>query len=100
MKKIIFFSGLMFVMTARAFSVNQPRAIGSVSASREVIGVQTIAQLNALTPDTTGQFLGCSDCTQSAICISSGSVSPGQWVILTSTGTFVGTTWSGFQHCR
>lgn len=47
---------------------------------------RTIAQLNALTPSTTGQIAYCSDCVQSAICVSSGIV-VGSWVgVAVSTG--------------
>lgn len=61
---------------------------------------RTIAQLGALIPGTTGQLVVCSDCIRSAICLSSGSVKAGSWVIATATGTMAGTTFSGFPHCQ
>jgi hypothetical protein len=62
--------------------------------------IRTLAQLNALTPDTTYQFVICSDCTRSAIAIASGSVNAGSWVIAVATGPFVGSTLSGLQHIQ
>lgn len=48
-----------------------------------------IASINTLTAETTGQMLFCKDCTacggKGTICVSTGSVSPGQFVL--STGT-------------
>lgn len=61
---------------------------------------RTLAQLNALTASTTGQIIACSDCTTAAICISSGSVSAGSWVVAVATGSFVGSGWSGLPHCK
>jgi hypothetical protein len=64
---------------------------------------QTKAQINALLPTTTGQMVLCNDCTRSAVCVSSGSnsaTSVGAWVIAVNTGTFAGSTFSGFAHCQ
>lgn len=65
--------------------------------------LQTLAQINVLLPGTTGQWVGCSDCTRTAVCVSSGSnaaSSTGAWVVPIATGTFVGSTWSGLPHCQ
>lgn len=81
----------------------QPTGIGNVKAKRVAFESYTIAQLNLLQPDTTNQIIGCSDCTRSSICTSSGSVtttSIGAWVVPIATGTFVGTTYSGLPHCQ
>lgn len=81
----------------------QPNGIGSVKAKRLAFDSYTIAQLNALLPDTTNQVVGCSDCTRAAICTSSGSHptnSVGAWVVPIATGTFVGSTYSGLPHCQ
>lgn len=61
---------------------------------------RTIAQINALTSTTTGQMLLCSDCTRSPICISSGSVNAGSFVVIAGTGAFAGSTFSGLSHCQ
>lgn len=64
---------------------------------------RTIAQLNTLTPGATGQIVLCSDCARSAVCVSSGSHptnSVGAWVVAVNTGTFIGSTFSGFAHCQ
>lgn len=101
MKKLTVLLCLVLVTPSFA-AVNQPTNVGSVKASKLAIGLQTVAQLNVLAPDTTGQIVGCSDCTRSAVCISSGAASGnvGAWVILVGTGVFVGSTWSGLQHCQ
>ena len=84
----------VFVMAA------QPHNIGSVKAQKIVLAQYTLAQINSLTPDATGQLVLCSNCTRSTVCVSSGSVNPGSWVIAVATGTFGGTTFSGLQHCQ
>lgn len=71
----------------------------NVTSGGVVFTLKTIAALDALTPVTTGQYFTCSDCTQSALCISSGTTQ-GAWVIAIATGTKAGSTWSGFAHCN
>ena len=51
---------------------------------------QTVTQIGALTAQTTGQFLYCSNCTRSYLCVSSGTVNPGAWVVAVETGTMAG----------
>lgn len=62
---------------------------------------KTLAQLNGAAgkPDAVGNFARCTDCTQSALCVSSGT-SAGAWVVAMATGTFVGANYSGMPHCR
>lgn len=61
---------------------------------------QTIAQMNALVPGVAGtQIILCSNCTQSALCVSSGTAA-GSWVVIAATGPFVGATFSGLAHCQ
>ena len=61
---------------------------------------RSIAQINALTAGTTYQTVICTDCVRSAICISTGSVNPGAWVIATASGSFAGAGLTGFTHCQ
>jgi hypothetical protein len=49
----------------------------------------TLAQLNALTAQTTGQIVYCNNCTNSIICVSSGTVGAGSFVGV-SSWTIVG----------
>lgn len=97
MKKLLI--GLLIFGSSVAYGVNQPHSLGSVELSKFVMDQKTLAQINALVPDTTGQIIGCSNCTQSAICIATSTVAGG-WVVPVSTGTFVGSLWSGFTHCQ
>lgn len=60
---------------------------------------RTIAQINAITPTAAGALLVCSNCTQSAICISSGT-GRGAFTVIATTGTFVGSSYSGMTHCQ
>lgn len=46
--------------------------------------ILTLAQLNALTPSTTGQIAFCSNCASSSVCVSSGSTAPQQFVAISS----------------
>lgn len=98
MKKLIALL-ILFGISTGYCATNQPTSVGSIKVNKLVLDTSTKAQINALTPDTTGQIVGCSDCTQSAICIST-SVVVGGWVVPVSTGTFVGSLWSGFTHCQ
>ena|SRR5688572_3710149 len=77
----------------------QPNNVGSIKASKIVLDQRTLAQINALTPDTTGQMVLCINCTRSAVCVSSG-VTNGAWVIAVTSGTRTGATFSGFDHCQ
>jgi hypothetical protein len=102
MKKIIVL-GLCLLFPVVALATNQPQYIGNAQASKIVLDQRTQTQMNTLLPDTTGQMILCIDCTQSSICVSSGSnstTSVGAWVVLGQTGTFVGSTFSGFTHCK
>lgn len=63
------------------------------------VGSKTVAQINAATPSAVGNILLCSDCTRSAVCVSSGT-GRGAYVIIAATGTFVGGTFSGLSHCQ
>jgi hypothetical protein len=90
--------GLLF-LSSIAYAA-QPHSLGSVQASKVVFTPVTLAAINVLTADATGQVVACTDCVQASLCISSGSVNPGAFVILVGTGTFNGTTWSGLPHCR
>lgn len=47
----------------------------------------TLAQIQALTPYTTGQIVMCTNCTQSPICVSTQSVTQGGWVVASGTAT-------------
>ncbi len=81
----------------------QPTSIGNVKAKRITFDSYTIAEIDALTPDTTNQWVGCSNCTQTAVCVSSGSNTPnsvGAFVVPITTGTFVGANYSAHPHCR
>lgn len=46
---------------------------------------RTIAQINVTTATAVGQLVFCSNCTQSAVCISSGAVNFAQWVVVGSS---------------
>lgn len=46
---------------------------------------RTIAQLNALAPAAAGQFVYCSNCVSSPICVSSATAA-GSWTVIGSTG--------------
>lgn len=66
-----------------------PHSIGNVTVSRIAFSPKTRAQMNLLTPDTTGQVIFCSDCGYSALCISSGADSGriGAWLSISTNTT-------------
>lgn len=126
MKRLLFVFGLLVSVTCPSFSAQAQRlgptkidipngadvdAItldqndgGQLAVNISSGGVslwnQTIAQIDQLLPVTTGQLIICSNCVRSAICVSSGTLSKGSWVIAVATGTTTGTTYSGFAHCQ
>lgn len=97
MKKLILAS--LFLGQIGYCATNQPTALGNASMTRAAMTSNTLAVLATLTPDTTTQLIGCTDCTQSAICVSSG-VTRGAWVVIEATGPLVGSTYSGFPKCQ
>jgi hypothetical protein len=98
MRKLLVAIGIAVGIGSLCYAA-QPRSSGSISATKIVIGSKTLAQINALTPDAFGQMVACSDCTQTTVCISSGT-GRGGFVLLVSTGGFVGATWGGMPHCQ
>lgn len=102
MKRIVILS-LCLLASAGSWATNQPRSLGNTKVSRLVLEPLTLAQINALQPDTTGQIVPCSDCTTSTHCVSSGAVtttSIGAFVVFAATGAFVGANYSGMPHCK
>ncbi len=94
MKKIIV---ALFVLalggTGKAWATAQARSLGVVQMSTATFTgaftpmSRTLAQVNTLQATATGQILFCSDCVNSAICVSSGIITPGAWVVpVISTG--------------
>lgn len=59
---------------------------------------RTLTAINALTLDSAGQLVGCSDCVRTSMCVSSGATT-GAFVVPVATGTFVGANYSGLPHC-
>jgi hypothetical protein len=49
---------------------------------------RTLAQINALRSGTTGQMVLCSDCTRSKLCVSTGTVTAGAWVVAVATAAY------------
>lgn len=91
MKKILVLIGLIGMP---AFAVNQPQSIGNATATKLALTQNTLAQIQAFTPDTTGQIVLCTNCVESALCISTGILSS-QWAVISSTGA---TAWP--QPCK
>lgn len=59
-----------------------------------VLPSATLAQLNALTASATGQIVYCSNCVNSQLCVSSGTLGVGAWVAVSSGAA------TGVQHCQ
>lgn len=98
MKKMTFALILILLASAGGYcATNQPNNIGTVSVDGIGLPSKTLAQMNALTSDTTGQMLYVSDAVQSRVCVSSGTVNPGAWVVGVATGAFTAAT---YPHCQ
>ena len=85
MKRIIVFIGCVFALfEGLVYAVNQPQRLGAAALQSK-----TVAQIQALTSNTTGQILYCSDCAANGaagtICVSTGATAVNQFVL--STGT-------------
>lgn len=92
MKNLLVFLAAAFLGGAVAYGATQYHSIGNVRMSSSTVtgglGLwqRTVAQLQSLTPTTTGQVVICIDCNVAyTICISSGSTAAYQWIL--STGT-------------
>ena len=82
-------------LSSIAGATSQYQALGNVAISSSTVsgglGIwsRTVAQLQTLTPTTTGQIVYCSNCAAAGnagtICVSTGSTAAYQWVL--STGT-------------
>lgn len=90
----------LFFQTA-GWSVNQPQNIGTITVDGGLgLWNQTLAQMNALIPDTTGQVIFVSDAVSSKLCVSTGAASvtnTGAWVMAVATGAFTAAT---YPHCN
>lgn len=97
--KFITLSLIVAVSSVGYCVTNQPRNIGYAQTDSPFsIGAKTTTQLNALTPDTTGELLYCSDCTKTIVCVSSGSHptnSVGAWVAISTAAAL-----AQMQHCQ
>lgn len=83
----------LFLLESVVGYAAQPNGLGNVKASKLGITPQTIAQINVLTPDTTGQVVTCSDCAYSALCVSTGADSG-------RIGAFVVVSTNPVDHCH
>lgn len=88
MKKLIILSLILLTGSVGFCATTQPQNVGNIQADGLALTTtKTIAQIEALTADTTNQFVVCSDCVEARVCISSGSVNPGSWIVLAATAT-------------
>lgn len=86
MKLILTLIAVFLVSGGILFAVTQPQSIGLVTA---IIESKTLAQIDAYSARAAGQLVFCSNCTRSAICVSSGT-GRGAFTVIAGTGTFVG----------
>lgn len=78
-------AGLFLLGSTIVYGV-QSNGLGNAATSKLSITPRTIAVINLLTPDTTGQIVTCSDCAYSALCVSTGADSGriGAWVVIST----------------
>lgn len=94
---------LLAVLLIPSFALgarNQPQNIGSVKADVLALPIYTVATMNTLTPDATGQLIFVSDAVTSKVCVSTGAAGAsviGAFVAVSlSTGTVSATAF----HCN
>lgn len=90
-------SGCVPVSNGYDYNCSTDSSAPSISANNGIgLYSRTLAQLQALTPSTTGQIFYCSNCTQTPVCVSSGSTAAYQFVgVAASTVTN-----SGLGQCK
>lgn len=104
MRKILVL-GLIILGSQITWAIPQPQNLGSVGTDSPFgLFVRTLAQIDALTPDTTGQAVVCSDC-KFVLCISTAAQSLGRggFVVVGSTvpaATSVGAGTGNPMHCQ
>lgn len=104
MKKLLV-AGLLLLGSGLAMAVPQPLNIGSAGTDSPFgLFVRTLVQIDALTPDTTGQAVVCSDC-KFVLCISTAAQSLGRggFVVVGSTvpaASSVGAGTGNPMHCQ
>ena len=96
MKKILGICLSVVLLASVAYCL-QPFNMGNVKTDGLAIPSYTLAQMNSLTSDTTGQLIFVSDALQSKVCVSSGTLAAGAWILPTSTGVFAA---GSNDHCR
>lgn len=93
MKTALLLPAVIIRFAAAGFcATTQPQSLGLITA---VVESKTLAEIDAYAARAAGQIVYCSNCTRSALCVSSGTAA-GAWVIATASGTFQ----AGIQHCQ
>lgn len=99
MKKLITVS-LITLVSGIGYCVNpQPQNLGTATVDYLIITPQTLASIDALTPDATGQLVICSNC-DFALCVSTGaqSLAKGGFVVAASTNPAAAQ--GAVMHCQ
>lgn len=98
MKRIVILA-LLLLGPNWAMATTQPRSLGNTKVSKIALDPSTLAQIDALTADTTGQIVFCPLC-KFQLCISSGSTLPGQFITVGSTSTAALAGVTNPLHCQ
>lgn len=94
MKNITLALLAIVALSSLGYAVSQPNNIGLV---RLQVSSGTVAQIDQTTPQGKGELVFCTDCVQSALCVSSGT-SKGAYTVSSSSHSLgnLGT----MVHCR
>lgn len=84
--------GLIFSLGRYSYSADQAHSLGTVTLN---IRSQTLTQIVNSTATTVGQLVYCSNCTQSPICVSTGTTVFNQYAVMTSSLAA-----GGYQTCK
>lgn len=90
MRKLI---PLLFLLSGSAYAANQALSLGLV---RVQVSSATLVDVNQTVPLGAFELIGCTDCTISKLCISTGTAK-GAFVLAVATGTFTGGL---VPHCQ
>lgn len=83
---ILLTSGVAWAATTQYHQMGNVTLSSSTATGGFGLWNRTVAQLQSLTPTTTGQIVACSNCNiAGTICVSTGSTAAYQWIL--STGT-------------
>lgn len=87
MKKLLLAIGLIALVGVMGYCVDQAHSLGTVTFN---VKSQTLSQIVNSTATAVGQLVYCSNCTQSYLCVATGTANFNQYATIGSSASTVG----------